>query len=129
MNGERRGARLAWDPDAEARDAPKPPKSARTSGGRFGVFNAFMDHTHAGLTPSARAVWLTLYRHVNAEAGTACLSQGRLAERSGVKERQVRNALAELDGLGLVEVKRLGRRNSGPSTYRIHPVSRQRSAA
>ena len=124
---ERRGL-ADWEADEPAPAAPRR-KPARETAGRFGVFNSFMDHTHAGLTPSARAVWLTLYRHVNAEAGTACLSQGRLADTAGVSDRMVRKALAELDGRGLIEVKTLGRRNSGASTYRIHPVNRNPSSA
>ncbi|VTR92752.1 Similar to transcriptional regulator OS=Rhodopirellula baltica (strain SH1) GN=RB12209 PE=4 SV=1 [Gemmata massiliana] len=109
--------------------APAPgtkPKRTRATHGRFVEINGFIDYTLAGLTPSAVAVWLILWRDTKPN-GLARTGQADLARRAGVTERAVRKALAELDMAKLVKVVRRGRAGTGPSTYRVRGVNPDRT--
>jgi hypothetical protein len=94
----------------------------RRTANRFGDINAFLDATMAGLRPCERAVWLLLWRDTRPN-GLARTSQADLARRAGASDRAVREALRELQRRGLVVVVRQGRLQSGPSCYRVRPLT------
>lgn len=96
---------------------PKPKPAARVTG-RFAEINTFIDYTMGGLTPSARSVWLILWRDTKPN-GLARTSQVDLARRADVTDRAVRTALAELAAAGLVTVVARGGVSRGASTYRV----------
>jgi hypothetical protein len=99
------------------------PKGRRRALGRFQCINAFIDATMAELTPAERSVWLILWRDTKPN-GVAATSQASLAQRAGVTDRAVRDALKGLAGHGLLTVVRRGNLRRGPSVYRVHPISR-----
>ncbi len=94
------------------------PKGKRSSSGRFGVLNAFVDFTMAGLKPSERAVWFVLFRDTKSN-GIARTSERDIARRAGISDRMVRYALTGLEECGLVRVVNRGRLQTGPSSYRV----------
>lgn len=101
--------------------------AARTSArkqtrGRFAEVNGFIDYTLAGLTRSAVAVWLVLWRDTKPD-GIARTGQVDLGRRAGVTDRAVRKALAELAAAGVVKVIRRGGVRAGPSAYRVRGVN------
>lgn len=107
-------------PPPPPRPSPSPapkPKPAPV-GGRFGVLNEFVDVSMRGLSGSAVAVWLVLYRDTK-PTGTVRTGQTDIARRAGLTPRGVRKGLAELVAAGLVEVMRRGRLGTGPSVYRV----------
>jgi hypothetical protein len=110
-------------PAPPSRPRPTQPKGSRQAKGRFGCINAFIDATMAHLTPTERAVWLTLWRDTKPN-GLARTSQASLAGRAGVTDRAVRKALRQLEGRGLVCVVHRGGLRRGPSSYRVFPLIR-----
>ena len=86
---------------------------------RFAQINGFIDYTMARLTPSARAVWLILWRDTKTATGHARTSQAHLARRAMVSDRAVRTAIKHLCSVGLLEVLQQGRLGKGPSTYQV----------
>lgn len=118
-------------PDAvirtEAQQQPAPPPSmkpgrGRSRSGRFPDLNAFVDVSMSGLTGSELKVWLVLFRDTKAD-GTARTGQADIARRSGLSTRSVKSAIAELKQKGFIDIRRLGRLNSGPSVYVVRPVA------
>ena len=125
---ERHGGILPPDatfrPDEEpARPAP-PAKPKRRGGGaaRFAALNAFTDCALADLTGAETKVWLILFRDTKAATNTARTGQADIARRAGLSVRAVKLALRSLRTKGMVRVVRLGKLNSGPSVYGIHPT-------
>lgn len=92
----------------------------RTASERFGVLNAFVDFTLAGLTRNELAVWLILFR--DSRDGIARTSQADLARRAGVSDRTVRNALASLKAKGLLRVTYRGGIGRGASAYAVRSL-------
>jgi hypothetical protein len=97
----------------------------KTAAGRFGILNAFVDCSLAGLSRSEIAVWLVLYR--DTRDGTVRTSQENIARRSGTSVRHVRRALASLTAAGLLTVVFQGGLNRGPSRFRVNPLGTRRS--
>ena len=93
---------------------------------RFRDFNGFVDVSLAGLTRSAIAVWLVLFRDTKADTGVARTGQADIARRAGISARAVRKALTELIEAGLVKVVRQGRLGTGPSQYKVRGVNPDR---
>ena len=91
---------------------------------RWEMFNAFVDLTMRYLSPAAVKVWLVLYRDTK-PGGTAKVGQTDIARRAGVSDRAVRDALRQLEILGLVLVIKRGQLRTGPSTYRVQATSSQ----
>ncbi|NNM26509.1 MAG: transcriptional regulator [Phycisphaerales bacterium] len=101
--------------------------TARTSkpktGGRWEMLNRFVDDKAHTISPSAVAVWLVLYR--NARKNRVSMSIEQIAERIRPRGRTVQRAIKELVTAGLIEVKRRGQKQVGPSTYRMIPPRHQ----
>ena len=89
---------------------------------RFGVLNAFVDCSLAGLSRSEIAVWLVLYR--DTRDGTVRGSQANIAKRAGLTVRGTQKALNKLTAAGLVRVVYRGGLNKGASRYRVEPMGR-----
>jgi len=98
-------------------EAPKR-KANKPSADRFGVLNAFVDSSMAGLTKSEIATWLVLYR--DTRNGSVAISQANIARRAGVSDRAVRLAISKLVKVGLLQVLSQGGLNRGVSRYRVH---------
>jgi len=101
--------------------ATTPGKVKAGRGERFAVLNAFTDFALADLTGAEAKVWLILFRDTQ-RTGTARTGQTDIARRAGLSPRGVRKALDKLQAKGLVMVVRRGRRNAGPSAYRVRPT-------
>ena len=112
---------------APAHQAPTPRGGRRAgkmlpeSSERFGTINAFVDGTMARLPRAAALIWLTLWR--DERHGLSRTGLTDLARRAGCNHRTARRAVAVLEKQGLVEKVRRGRLGSGPSVYRVSPVS------
>jgi hypothetical protein len=109
------------------------PKQTRTkdrtnklSRDRFGVLNAFVDCSLAGLSRIEIATWLCLYR--DTRNGTACTSQGDIARRVGGSVRGVQKAITKLRKRGLLIVVFVGGMNRGPSRYRVESQTNRSSS-
>jgi hypothetical protein len=101
------------------RNGKPAPKSNRTRGSRFAVFNAFVDFTMASLTGAQRDVWLILFRDTKADTQTARTGQADMARRANLSVRAVKYAVKALQKKGLLKVVHRGRLNGGPSIYRV----------
>jgi DNA-binding transcriptional ArsR family regulator len=99
----------------------RPAKGSPEIAGRFATINAFVDATMARLPRAAALIWLTLWRDERRGVSRTGLSD--LARRVGCDHRTARRAVALLEKEGLVEKLRRGRLGSGPSVYRVTPVS------
>ncbi len=88
---------------------------------RFATINAFVDGTMARLPRAAALIWLTLWR--DERRGLSRTGLTDLARRAGCDHRTARRAVATLEKQGLVEKVRRGRLGSGPSVYRVSPMS------
>src|SRR5262249_10511530 len=99
----------------EGKGSAEAPKGAAQ--GRFGLLNAFVDCSMAGLSRAEMAVWLVLFR--DCRDGTATTAQSSIAQRAGCNARTVRRALARLERAGLVETLFRGGLRRGPSRYRV----------
>jgi len=97
------------------------PKTRKTSD-RFKDLNTFVDFSMAELGRSEIAVWLVLYRDIRDDI--AQTGQTDIARRSGISDRTVRRALKKLESKGLVKIVWRGRLGTGPSKYRITPMSK-----
>lgn len=111
------------DPAPGSRRAGKAPPE---SSGRFATINAFVDGTMARLPRAAALIWLALWR--DERRGLSRTGLTDLARRAGCDHRTARRAVATLEKQGLVEKVRRGRLGSGPSVYRVSPVSRSNGA-
>jgi len=95
-------------------------KAARDqAGGRFHTLNEFVDTVSRYLEDTERATWLVLFRHADATTGTAEVGIDTVAEKVGRSTRSVIRAVERLIVFGLVERLHRGRRQMGPSRYRI----------
>jgi hypothetical protein len=101
--------------------ANKPSKPKGRSKGRFGVLNAFVDYSLAGLVHSNRSVWLVLFRDTRPD-GLARTSQTDIARRIGMSARTVKRAVHNLESLGLLTVKYRGGLGGRISVYRVNPI-------
>jgi DNA-binding transcriptional ArsR family regulator len=112
----------AANPRGGRRARKQPPESA----GRFATINAFVDGTMARLPRAAALIWLALWR--DERRGLSRTGLTDLARRVGCDHRTARRAVATLEKQGLVERVRRGRLGSGPSVYRVSPVSHSKGA-
>ena len=112
----------AANPRGGRRARNQPPESA----GRFATINAFVDGTMARLPRAAALIWLALWR--DERRGLSRTGLTDLARRVGCDHRTARRAVATLEKQGLVERVRRGRLGSGPSVYRVSPVSHSKGA-
>ena len=96
-------------------------RTNKLSRDRFGVLNAFVDCSLAGLSKTELATWLCLYR--DTRNGTACTSQCDIARRAGCSVRGVQKAIAKLTKRGLLVVIFVGGLNRGPSRYRVESLT------
>ena len=101
-------------------------KTPPESSGRFATINSFVDGTMARLPRAAALIWLALWR--DERRGLSRTGLTDLAQRVGCDHRTARRAVATLEKQGLLERVRRGRRGSGPSVYRVSPVSRSKGA-
>lgn len=115
-------------PQAIPREAaPKPsskakPKPRRGKSNRFGPLNHFITGPLAKVKGRAAvAAWVVLFARTNRKTGLARISQVELANRCGCKVRALRDALGELEALGLLDVQFRGNEFGGVSMYRLHP--------
>ena len=92
-------------------------RTNKLSRDRFGVLNAFVDCSLAGLSKTELATWLCLYR--DTRNGTACTSQCDIARRAGCSVRAVQLAIARMQKRGLLVLVYRGGLNRGPSRYRV----------
>lgn len=92
-------------------------KASKATRDRFGVLNAFVDCSLAGLSRIEIATWLVLYR--DTRNGIACTSQADIARRVGCSVRSVQLAVARLQKLRLLVVVYHGGLNRGSSCYRV----------
>jgi len=112
----------AANPRGGRRARKQPPESA----GRFATINAFVDGTMARLPRAAALIWLALWR--DERRGLSRTGLTDLARRVGCDHRTARRAVAMLEKQGLLERVRRGRLGSGPSVYRVSPVSHSKGA-
>ena len=123
-----------WPPFEEAGVTPSTPdqqltprrdrgpgKKAPDTEGRFATINTFVDATMARLPRAAALIWLALWR--DERRGVSRTGLTDLARRAGCNHRTARRAVAMLERQGLLEKVRRGRLGSGPSVYRVSPVS------
>ena len=97
----------------------------RKTGGRFAVFNAFVDFTAGTLARAEVLVWLVLWRDTKPD-GLARTGQTDLARRAGVNVRTVKRTVASLHRRGLLVLVHRGSLRRGPSTYRVKPLAPQK---
>lgn len=83
------------------------------------MLNAMVDHGSRTVSPTAVAVWLVLFRFVDARTGTAKVAHAAIAERLGLHRATVTRTIRELEAAGLARTVRQGGWQRGPSTYRI----------
>ena len=63
-------------------------KQKATTGDRFQVLNAFVDHSLSGLSKSESGAWMVLYRDTKPD-GTVRTSMADMAQRVGVDRRSI----------------------------------------
>lgn len=81
-------------------------------------FNEFVDHTLAGLPPTAAVLWWTLLRYE--KNGRAKVCQATLASRMGIDVKTVRrNLKILLAKQGLLKIVKQGAKGKGCSVYRL----------
>ncbi|WP_037248415.1 HTH domain-containing protein [Rhodopirellula baltica] len=99
-------------------------KPKRQTADRFAVLNAFVDFSLRELTRPDLSVWMVLYR--DTRNGVAKTGQTDIAKRAGISERTVRRSIKRLSDIGLLLVVHRGGIRSGPSSYRVFPMSQAR---
>jgi hypothetical protein len=105
-------------PDGPPRTLSTKGKTKGTAGGRWAMFNGFIDGIAGTLTPAAALTWLVLFRDTKRN-GLARTGQADIGRRIGITPRGVRKALAELRAAGLLAVVHRGGIGRGPSAYRV----------
>ena len=91
---------------------------AGTPSGRWwGVLAAYVGHAMREVSPGATPVWLGLFR--NSRNGVVTMSLEQLAETTGMCTKQVGRKLRELVDAQLLRVECRGRKQSGPTRYRM----------
>lgn len=116
---EREARRTARRDGTAAGKAKGSPERRRTRD-RFGMLNAFVDCSMAGLSRAEALTWLVLYR--DTRDGTARTSGADVARRIGASRRTVTDALAGLRRRGLAKRVHRGGLNRGTSVYRVFPT-------
>jgi hypothetical protein len=81
------------------------------------AFNAFIDESAKGLTPSTTLVWLTLFRF--ARDGVAMVSKATVAQRLGIDEKTVTRSIKTLRRLGLLKIDYQGGVGRGCNRYSL----------
>ena len=120
------GDRGADSGKATNKTTDKASSTKRKTGDRFRVLNNFADFTLRTLTRTEAAVWLLLWRDTKSD-GLARTGQSDLAKRAGVTRRAVTAAIGQLERRGLLVVVERGRLQSGPSTYRVQSLDKERA--
>jgi len=118
----KREARETARRDGKAAGKAKGSPERRRTRERFGVLNAFVDCSMAGLSRAEALTWLVLYR--DTRDGTARTSGADVARRIGTSRRAVTDALAGLRRRGMVKLVHRGGLNRGTSIYRVFPTPR-----
>jgi len=113
------------------REVPNSPQTTRAqprraagckspADGRFATLNAFVDGVARYLDDTDRHAWHVLFRHADASTSTAEVSIDTIAEKVARSPRSVIRAIEHLTKCKLIERLHRGRRQTGPSRYRIH---------
>jgi hypothetical protein len=97
--------------------------NSRGRGSRFADFNAFVDFTMRDLPRAEALVWLVLFRDTKPD-GLVRTSQADLARRVGAHVCTIKRAVPALRARGLLTVVFRGSLRRGPSTYRVHPLTK-----
>ena len=95
--------------------------SGRPTGRWWGVLAAYVGHGMQRVSPPASCVWLVLFR--NSRDGEVTISREKIANITGLSGRYVGRKLRELESAGMLRVEVRGRKNSGPSRYRLLTIS------
>lgn len=108
-----------YEPQAKAKQAKQAKGKGRRAAraDRWVLLNLFVDAAQRHLSPTARSVWLTLFR--DARGDTVRTGERDIAKRIGRGRRMVGMAIAELRSLGLLTVVHQGGLNRGATVYRI----------
>jgi hypothetical protein len=86
---------------------------------RFACLNSFVDDVARYLEDTERSTWHTLYRHADGNTWTVEVGIDTVAQKVGRSPRSVIRALEHLTACGLLERFQRGRRQTGPSRYRL----------
>lgn len=107
----------------DGKQAQKPEKGRKGrelsySDKRWLMLNTFVDRQQVRLSLLARAVWLTLYRHVDPDnEQVQRVTIDRISKETGRGKTQVGAALNELQSFVMVRQLSRGNRNKGASIY------------
>ena len=101
----------------------KPRKKTSQTTERFKTLNEFVDYSARLVDTTAQAVWMVLFRETKPN-GLASVSQGQIAERVGLSRRSAIRAVQTLENAKLITVVKRGKKNGGPSFYRVHALPR-----
>jgi hypothetical protein len=105
-------------PRGDGKPADRKPKAGKRN--RFAPLNEFIGGPLANVKGRAAvAAWIVIFARTNRKTGLARISQVDLANRCGCKVRALRDALRELEALGLLEVRFKGHEFGGVSIYRL----------
>jgi len=104
-------------------DKAKGTPNGRGPGSRFAGFNAFVDFTMRELSRAEALVWMALFRDTKPD-GLVRTSQADLARRVGANVCTIKRAIAKLGSRGLLIVVFRGGLRRGPSTYRVHALTK-----
>ena len=96
--------------------------TGRPSGRWWGVLAAYVGHGMRQVSAGATCVWLVLFR--NSRDGVVTRSREQIAATTGYTPKHVGRLLRELVSAGFLRVERRGRKQSGPTRYRILPIPR-----
>lgn len=96
-----------------------PTATSKAVGQRWVTMNQFIDDIARHLDDTERATWHVLYRHADAATSTVEVGIATMAEKVGRSTRSVMRAIDQLVSYGLLERLHRGRRQTGPSRYRL----------
>ena len=85
---------------------------------RWSVLNHFVDRSLRHLAPTCGLVWLVMFRHARSD-GMVRISQGLIAQSTGLNVRTIRRILLELESAGHVSRIKHGGKGKGCSTYAL----------
>jgi hypothetical protein len=113
-------AKRTQDPPSCARQTQKQRQRSNRAAvsERFRDLSTFLRTAHAKLTPTQRAIWVTVYAF--SQEGRCTVTQATLAKIAGVTTRAVQKAIPRLIAEGLLEVLEKGRPGRS-SVYRYRP--------
>lgn len=86
---------------------------------RFACLNSFVDEVARYLQDTERSTWHTLYRHADGTTWMVEVGIDTVAQKVGRSPRNVIRALDHLTACGLLERLQRGRKQTGPSRYRL----------